>query len=261
MKKLTSITCVLICIIFVFSSCASMIKNPAIHVLTKSEIEAQKNDIPSDIVEEYINSLQNLNSKDEIMNLYNQLTDYKIDDELIDKTNDKLKQIALSSLNPLYIDVEGDEVNIYKEALDYANLESISNSDISILLNWLDENRAFSEENNSYTIAGSKEERQVLFTAIKIEDKFTKMAIESEDTSIINKYFENNPYSLLPNDPNEEGRYRAWENVEKELIAYCEETIVYNKAISTNNAEIYTSKYKDGRYDVSNIEVSIVESE
>ncbi len=261
MKKLLSIIGISLSVFFVFPSCASMIKNPAIHVLTKSEIENQKKEVPLDVIEKYSDLLQNSKTAEEIMELYNQLDDYNVENEIINLTNNKLKEIALINLNSMYINVDGDDVNIYEEALDNVILVSIDNSDISILLNWLDDNRKFSQKDKAYSIAGSLEERHVLFTAIKIEDKYIKEAIESKDTSIINKYFENNPYKTLPNDPNEEGRYRAWENVEKELISFCEETIVYNQAVIENNFEIYTSKYENGRYDVKKIGKETLESE
>ena len=76
--------------------------------------------------------------------------------------NNKLEKMAIEQNSPYYIDVDRNEINIYDKTLSQIKTKAIAEKNLSILLNWLDMYRSYSENKLNYSINVSQETNRSL---------------------------------------------------------------------------------------------------
>ena len=253
MKKNFYITAFIITTIILLISCESL----ELYTMTPQELKNK--------VDNFEYNINKYNSYDSILQEYilvQKITRHN--EEMKQKfntiANNKLERIAIEKNSPFYIDVDSNEINIYDKTLNQIKAKAINEKDISILLNWLDKYRIYSEDQLNYSNKQSQELTEVYEVAEQIEQNILNKATEKNDKSLIEKYFETKPYDKLHQDYTNGDINKNW-NESKDLLLkqydnkllYEAEKAIYEKAIEDKNPAIYTSKYPNGEFDVSKI--------
>jgi hypothetical protein len=217
-------------------------------------------------ITDYENNINSYQTYDEVLMNYKNVVLLINNDEvkkaeILQITNDRLKQIELNKSGFVYTDVSGNQVNIFEETQILIMAQAIEKKDLSLLLDWYDTYRSLIPVKDSYSIPGSDEEAKAYEVAKVIEKKLLDSAVELNDITIVEEYFEINPYEKLPQNSAESIRNGGWGNAKdttlaiyKERIDYNNELAIYNEAKSKKNPIIYTSKYPNGNFDASVIQ-------
>lgn len=220
-------------------------------------------------VENYEKQLVNYQTYDEVMISYKEIIKLPMDhysplmNNLKKATNIRLNNIEIEKFIPFYTNLEGNIENVFNEAQSLIIAKAIEKQDIPMLLDWYDNYNNYNPApafQDSYTTPGSKVESLVLKAAKAIEKELLKEAIELRDDTIIEKYFEKDPYSRLPQSSLESINLDGWQNAKLKLLSeynsgiqYLDEKAVYEKAKAEKDPIIYTSQYPNGKFKVSEI--------
>jgi len=138
--------------------------------------------------------------------------------------------------------------------------KALSNMDISIFLDWVDNLLTKVPNVDSYKVAGSDLESDVVSLAIEIENQVLEKAVNKRDLTVVKDYFAKDPYESLPKNNPQSLRQEGWENIAGKCIELASERIniaiekdAYDNAYKAKDPQIYIEAYPNGSFDPSQI--------